>query len=282
VDGGNPATAVRKRKVPQQVREWLRPHEVAPVLLAAEQDYGPSIACAFALALYAGLRRWEVSGLQKGDVDLLNGTLTVRRSHGRETTKASKQVVLPVADELAHFLAASMTADESPYVCPGPGGDRMPEHYDLEGRLRHVMARAGVGVTGYRHHCRAWHCDSVVTAPDNRPRACEQHELEHMLVTAEVRPLGFHDLRRSHASLVAHAGVSTAVTQKLMRHSDPKLTERVYTLVDVETLRREVERSTSSRFLRGFYRSGQKTHRRPRVRVAIAGESVGTPRTWMM
>lgn len=43
-----------------------------------------------------------------------------------------------------------------------------------------------------------------------------------------------------HASLLAHAGVSTAVTQKLMRHSDPKLTERVYTLVDVETLRREV------------------------------------------
>jgi hypothetical protein len=32
------------------------------------------------------------------------------------------------------------------------------------------------------------------------------------------------------------------VTQKLMRHSDPKLTARVYTLVDVETLRREVER----------------------------------------
>jgi len=63
-----------------------------------------------------------------------------------------------------------------------------------------------------------------------------------MLVTAEVRQLGFHDLRRSHASLLAHAGVSTAVTQKLMRHSDPKLTERVYTLVDVETLRREVER----------------------------------------
>jgi integrase len=75
-----------------------------------------------------------------------------------------------------------------------------------------------------------------------RSNAHASGTLEHMLVTAEVRQLGFHDLRRSHASLLAHAGVSTAVTQKLMRHSDPKLTERVYTPVDVETLRREVER----------------------------------------
>ena len=32
----------------------------------------------------------------------------------------------------------------------------------------------------------------------------------------------------------------------LIRHSDPKLTERVYTIVDVETLRREVSRMALS------------------------------------
>ena len=34
--GANPASEVRKRKVPQRVGEWLRPH-VPSVLLAAEQ-----------------------------------------------------------------------------------------------------------------------------------------------------------------------------------------------------------------------------------------------------
>ena len=67
------------------------------------------------------------------------------------------------------------------------------------------------------------------------------------VVADEVRQLGFHDLRRSHASLLAHACVSTAIAQKLMRHSDPKLTERVYTVVDVETLRREVGRMSFAR-----------------------------------
>ena len=183
-----------------------------------------------------------MSGLQKRDVDLLNGTLTVRRSHGRDTTKAGKQVVLPLAQELAHFIGASMTANETAYVCPAPDGATMPEHFDLEGRLRRVMARAGVGITGYRHHCRAWNCDSIVTVPDRSPRPCAQHGLDHMLVTAEVRQLGFHDLRRSHASLLAAAGASTSVTQRLMRHSDPKLTEAVYTQVDLATLQRGVNR----------------------------------------
>ena len=57
-----------------------------------------------------------------------------------------------------------------------------------------------------------------------------------------MRPLCFHDLRRSHSSLLADAGVSLTVAQKLMRHSDPKLTERVYTVLQTEALRREVSR----------------------------------------
>ncbi len=90
-------------------------------------------------------------------------------------------------------------------------------------------------------------CKHRVEAEDNRPRACPKHGTDHIHVAAEVRQLGFHDLRRSHASLLAHAGVSTAIAQKLMRHSDPKLTERVYTVVDVETLRREVGRMSFAR-----------------------------------
>jgi len=42
----------------------------------------------------------------------------------------------------------------------------------------------------------------------------------------------FHDLRKTFCSVLAQNGVSTAVTQKLLEHSSPDLTNKVYTNVD--------------------------------------------------
>jgi integrase len=44
--------------------------------------------------------------------------------------------------------------------------------------------------------------------------------------------LQFHDLRKTFASLLAQKGVSTAVTQRLLEHSSPQLTNDIYTNVD--------------------------------------------------
>jgi integrase len=42
----------------------------------------------------------------------------------------------------------------------------------------------------------------------------------------------FHDLRKTFASILAQNGVSTAVTQRLLEHSSPNLTNKVYVNVD--------------------------------------------------
>jgi integrase len=52
--------------------------------------------------------------------------------------------------------------------------------------------------------------------------------------------LKFHDLRKTFGSILAQNGVSTAVTQKLLEHSSPHLTNKVYTNVD-PVLRHAVE-----------------------------------------
>ncbi len=52
--------------------------------------------------------------------------------------------------------------------------------------------------------------------------------------------LKFHDLRKTFGSLLAQNGVSTAVTRKLLEHSSPYLTNKVYTNVD-PVLRSAVE-----------------------------------------
>jgi integrase len=50
----------------------------------------------------------------------------------------------------------------------------------------------------------------------------------------------FHDLRKTFGSILAQNGISTAVTQKLLEHSSPNFTNKVYTNVD-PVLRHAVE-----------------------------------------
>jgi integrase len=57
---------------------------------------------------------------------------------------------------------------------------------------------------------------------------------------AGLDDLKFHDLRKTFCSLLAQNGISTAVTQRLLEHSSPNLTNKVYTNVD-PVLRQAVE-----------------------------------------
>jgi integrase len=57
---------------------------------------------------------------------------------------------------------------------------------------------------------------------------------------AGLADLKFHDLRKTFGSILAQNGVSTAVTQRLLEHSSPNLTNKVYMNVD-PVLRHAVE-----------------------------------------
>jgi integrase len=48
----------------------------------------------------------------------------------------------------------------------------------------------------------------------------------------QLQGLKFHDLRKTFASVLAQNGVSTTVTQRLLEHSSPNLTNKIYTNVD--------------------------------------------------
>jgi integrase len=58
----------------------------------------------------------------------------------------------------------------------------------------------------------------------------------------------FHDLRKTFGSVLAQNGVSTAVIQKLLEHSSPDLTNKVYTNVD-PVLRHAVDQIPASDWL---------------------------------
>ena len=58
----------------------------------------------------------------------------------------------------------------------------------------------------------------------------------------------YHGLRKTFGSVLAQNGVSTAVTKKLLEHSSPDLTNKVYTNVD-PVLRDAVEQLPVSDWL---------------------------------
>ncbi len=67
-------------------------------------------------------------------------------------------------------------------------------------------------------------------------------------IAAGLADLKFHDLRKTFCSLLAQNGVSTAVTQRLLEHSSPTLTNKIYTNVD-PVLRYAVEQLPVSDWL---------------------------------
>lgn len=76
----------------------------------------------------------------------------------------------------------------------------------------------------------------VATLPDGQeqlfPNKFSPKRWEKVGSTMGLPKLQFHDLRKTFASLLAQRGVSTAVTQRLLEHSTPQLTNDVYTNVD--------------------------------------------------
>jgi len=191
--GENPVNLVGRRKVPRRPPDFLKAEEVPALLKALDPRWRPL----FATAIYAGLRKGELAGLRKADIDLNARLLTVARSYDRDTTKGGHADRIPIAAELV--------------------------------------------VTGWRHVCRRKGCGHVEKAPDTALRHCPKDGCK-LWPKPVVRPIRFHDTRHSTASLLMMSGANPAAVQRIMRHSDPKLTSEVYGHLAPEYLRAEVDR----------------------------------------
>lgn len=233
--GANPASSVHKRRVPKRPHDYLRPEEVPPVLAMAP----PQWRCLLATAIYTGMRKGELLGLRKVDVDLKARLITVGRSHSRDTTKGGHADTLPIAAEAVPWLEAAMKASPSELVFSRADGARHPEGVKLVGILRRAMGRAGIA-TGWRHVCRRKGCRHVETVPDKGPRRCPEHGMK-LWPKPIVRPIRFHDTRHTTGSLLTMAGANPRAVQKLLRHSDSRMTE-IYAHLAPEYLRAEVDR----------------------------------------
>ena len=82
--GHNPVVDTEPRKVPKRIAPTLLADQVSLVLGEVPDQW----RAFFATAVFTGMRKGELCGLRKSDVDLVERTITVRRSYARDTTKA--------------------------------------------------------------------------------------------------------------------------------------------------------------------------------------------------
>ncbi len=147
---------------------------------------------------------------------------------------------IPMAAALVPYLKAA--CDQHPnseLVFPATNGKQHPAHVDLVARLQAAMRRAGL-VEKYTHTCRRKGCGYTEDHRDDAQRRCPKCEMR-LWPVAHVRHLRFHDLRHTTASLLTMAGVPITAVQRVLRHSDPRLTANTYSHLAPDFLQGQID-----------------------------------------
>src|SRR4051812_32951913 len=208
-----------------EVATALTLQEATAVLHAAQAQRN---AARWTVALALGLRQSEALALQWKDIDLLSGTLTVRRSIHRvrggglvyeepKTRRSQRTLALPLP------LVAALHAHKAAQL-----GERM-----LAGS--------------------EWHDEDLVFAqPNGRPidKKSDYDDWTRLLKAAGVRHVRLHDGRHTAATLLLSENVHPRVVMELLGHSQMRTTMDIYSHV-MPALAREAADRMSALLLPG-------------------------------
>jgi integrase len=162
----------------------------------------------FAIAAYAGLRAGEILGLSVEDVDLVRGVLSVKKTawYGRIQTAKS------VGSENTIPIAGNLAEMLRKFI-----GDRRT------GLL--FVNRAG--------------------RPYSSSGKVVQKRLWPLCEALKIPRAGFHAFRHMHTTVLLETGATPKVTQRQLRHADPKVTLDHYAHVIESSHRNAVEKAAA-------------------------------------
>jgi len=234
--GANPAEEVETRRVPETVVEILKPEEVVPFFLQLDLDQ----RVVFAAAISSGLRKGELCGLLKKDLDLPRRLVVARHSYAQPFPKSKKQRVVRIPEEFVSFYEYAAETYPGPWLFPHADGAMRDKAWQPEDVLRRALKRAEI-VEGYTHVCRRKGCRYAEERRDAEIRPCPRCGYK-LWPKGNVRHIRFHDVRHTYASVLLMFGANLTSVQKLLGHSDPKITERRYGHMLPDFMKSEVDR----------------------------------------
>lgn len=198
----NPAANLVRPENVKGSRRAITAHERKHLLAAADLDPAYNL---FLLMLYCGCRPGEAIGCIWKDIQIIDG---YRMLHIRGTKTANADRLVPLPDALYDRLIFSSAL--SP-LCLNRSGRRHSEasYNRLVAHLKRDM-NLSMGCRIYRNHL----VPPFPLADDFVP----------------------YDLRHTYCTDLQRAGVDIRTAQKLMGHSDIKITANIYTHVDTDQI----------------------------------------------
>jgi len=194
------------------VGQGLKPEEAKKLLAAAKSE---RLCALYVLALYLGLRRGELLGLQWQHVDLEAETLQVVQALQR--VDGQLQLKMPKTRSSRRTIPL-----------PTPVVEALRAHKVAQGKER-LAAGADWQDTGMVFASRA----GTPMEPDNLRRSW--YRIREVL--PEPRPR-FHDLRHTCVTLLLTEGVAPHIVQEIVGHSAIDVTMTIYAHTSLEEKRK--------------------------------------------
>jgi len=163
---------------------------------------------------------------------------SVCRSYGRPWLKGRKKRIVRIATELVPFIEYALEALPGPWLFPDRKGRMHTPNWKPEKLLRTALRRAGI-VTSFLHVCRRKGCGHEQEEKDKTQRLCPKCKMK-LWPEAKSRPLRFHELRHTFGSVLIMSGANLVSVQKLLGHSNPKITAETYAHLAPDYLLAEV------------------------------------------
>jgi integrase len=192
----NPCQIVGGSSDRAKERPVATPAEVAALVEATTQRYRAAVL----LAAWCGLRRGEVLGLRRDDVDLSAGVVTVRRNR-------------------VELLATGAAFDAEPKTDAGKRTVTVPPHL-LPVLAEHMLAWAGPERVFVGRDGRPMRGDAVRQAFDRARRK------------AGMSGFRYHDLRHTGQTLAAATGATIKDLMRRLGHASPAASYRYLHAVD--------------------------------------------------
>lgn len=208
----NPVSAIKLPKVETEIKGTFLTAEEANKVLDAFR--GKELQGLVYTTLYYGMRRSEVLGLKWDAIDFENNTIEIKHTVVKITTVVAADTTKNTSSRRVYPL--------------------LPEVKELLIEIRNRQSE-NKKTFGDRYY----HSDYIFTWADGKPYAPDyvSKNFKNTLANNGIRPIRFHDLRHSTASILYDKGWQLKDIQEWLGHADIETTGNIYT--HISKLRKE-------------------------------------------